>query len=78
MGREVLGPVKTLCPSVGECQGQEAGVGWLFFNNSSYSIINDREISLFLLEAWFSSLVYGYSHINKLSISLPINSKYMQ
>jgi hypothetical protein len=22
-----LGPVKALCPSVGECQGQEAGVG---------------------------------------------------
>jgi hypothetical protein len=27
MGGEVLGPVKALCPSVGECQGQEAGVG---------------------------------------------------
>jgi hypothetical protein len=27
MGRETLGPVKVLCPSVGECQGQEAGVG---------------------------------------------------
>jgi hypothetical protein len=23
------GPVKVLCPSVGECQGQEAGVGGL-------------------------------------------------
>jgi hypothetical protein len=23
------GPVKALCPSVGECQGQEAGVGGL-------------------------------------------------
>jgi hypothetical protein len=29
MGGEVLGPVKTLCPSTGECQGQEAGVGGL-------------------------------------------------
>ena len=29
MGGEALGPVKTLCPSVGECQGQEAGVGGL-------------------------------------------------
>jgi hypothetical protein len=24
---ERLGPVKVLCPSIGECQGQEAGVG---------------------------------------------------
>jgi hypothetical protein len=23
MGREALGPVKVLCPSIGECQGQE-------------------------------------------------------
>ena len=29
MGGEVLGPVKALWPSVGECQGQEAGVGGL-------------------------------------------------
>ena len=28
MGRG-LGPVKALCPSVEECQGQEAGVGGL-------------------------------------------------
>jgi hypothetical protein len=27
--REALGPVKALCPSVWECQGQEAGVGGL-------------------------------------------------
>jgi hypothetical protein len=29
MGGEALGPVKVLCPSIGECQGQEAegGVG---------------------------------------------------
>jgi hypothetical protein len=27
MGGEVLGPVKAQCPSVGECQGREAGVG---------------------------------------------------
>jgi hypothetical protein len=27
MGGETLGPVKVLCPSVGECQGQEVGVG---------------------------------------------------
>ena len=29
MGGEALGPVKVLCPSVGECQGQEAGVDGL-------------------------------------------------
>ena len=25
MGGEALGPMKVLCPSVGDCQGQEAG-----------------------------------------------------
>jgi hypothetical protein len=29
MGWEALGPVKVLCPSVGECQGQDMGVGRL-------------------------------------------------
>jgi hypothetical protein len=29
MGGEALGPVKALGPSIGECQGQEAGVGGL-------------------------------------------------
>jgi hypothetical protein len=29
MRGEALGPVKVLCPSVGECQDQEAGVGGL-------------------------------------------------
>jgi hypothetical protein len=29
MGLEALGPVKALCPSVGEYQGQEPGVGGL-------------------------------------------------
>jgi hypothetical protein len=27
MGGVALGPVKVLCPSIGECQGQEVGVG---------------------------------------------------
>jgi hypothetical protein len=27
MGGEALGPVKALCPSVGECQDREEGVG---------------------------------------------------
>jgi hypothetical protein len=29
MGGEALGPVKVLCPIVGECQVQEAGVSGL-------------------------------------------------
>jgi hypothetical protein len=29
MGGEALGPVKALCPSVGECQGQKVRVGGL-------------------------------------------------
>ena len=29
MGGEALGPVKARCPSIGECQVREAGVGRL-------------------------------------------------
>jgi hypothetical protein len=29
MGGEALGPVKVLCPSIGDYQSQEAGVGGL-------------------------------------------------
>jgi hypothetical protein len=29
MGREGFDPVKVLCPSIAECQDQEAGVGTL-------------------------------------------------
>jgi hypothetical protein len=30
MGGEALGPEKAQCPSVGKCQGREAGVaGWM-------------------------------------------------
>jgi hypothetical protein len=29
MGGEALGPEKALCPIIGECQGQESGVGGL-------------------------------------------------
>ena len=29
MGEEAFGPVKVLCPSIGEYQGQEVGVGGL-------------------------------------------------
>jgi hypothetical protein len=34
MGGEALGPVKVLCSSIGECQGQEAGVGGLVSRGS--------------------------------------------
>jgi hypothetical protein len=29
VGGDALGPVKVLCPSIGECQGQEVGSGWV-------------------------------------------------
>jgi hypothetical protein len=32
---EALGLVKVLCPSIGECQGQEAGVGANFICSST-------------------------------------------
>jgi hypothetical protein len=38
MGGEVLGPVKVLCPSIGECQGQESGVGGLGSRGSGEGI----------------------------------------
>jgi hypothetical protein len=41
MGREALGPVKTLCPNVGECQGLETGVGGLLAGGAE----RDREFS---------------------------------
>jgi hypothetical protein len=34
MGGEALGPVKVLCPSIGDCQGQEAGLGGLVSKGS--------------------------------------------
>ena len=30
MRGEALGPVKAQCPTIGECQGQEAGVAWVW------------------------------------------------
>jgi hypothetical protein len=33
MGGEALGSMKVLCPSIGECQGQEAGEGMLVSMN---------------------------------------------
>jgi hypothetical protein len=43
---EALGPVKALCPSVGECQGQEAGVGGLVIRGRR------RGEGVFRGEAW--------------------------
>jgi hypothetical protein len=37
MGGEALGPVKDLCPNVGDCQGQEAGVGVLVSRGREFS-----------------------------------------
>jgi hypothetical protein len=38
LGGEALGPVKVLCPSIGKCQGQEAGVGGLVCRGSGEEI----------------------------------------
>jgi hypothetical protein len=40
MGGETLGPVKALCPSVGECQGQELGVGGMMSRGSGEGIVD--------------------------------------
>ena len=38
MRREAIGPVKALCPSIGECQGQEGRVGGLVSRGSGEGI----------------------------------------
>jgi hypothetical protein len=38
MGGEALDPVKVLCSSIGECQGQEAGVSGLGSRGSGEEI----------------------------------------
>jgi hypothetical protein len=38
MGGVALGPVKVLCPSIGDCLGQEVGVGGLESRGSGESI----------------------------------------
>jgi hypothetical protein len=38
MGGEALGPVKVLCPNIGECQGQEVGVSGLLSRGSGEEI----------------------------------------
>jgi hypothetical protein len=37
MGGEALGLVKVLCPSVGECQGQEVGMSGLVSRGRGFS-----------------------------------------
>jgi hypothetical protein len=41
MGGEALGPVKVLCPSIGECQGQE----WEWVGGEQGLGVGDREFS---------------------------------
>jgi hypothetical protein len=41
-GGEALFPVKVLCPSIGECQGQEAGVGGLVSRGRGEGIVGFR------------------------------------
>jgi hypothetical protein len=38
MGKEALGPEKARCPSVGECQDREAGMGGLVSRRRGYGI----------------------------------------
>jgi hypothetical protein len=45
MGGEALGLVKIICPSTGECQHQEAGVGVLGSRvEGGYRGISDRKL----------------------------------
>ena len=37
--KEVLGPEEARCPSVGECQGQEAGLGGLVSRGKGEGIV---------------------------------------
>jgi hypothetical protein len=37
MAEEDLGPLKALCPNIGECQGQELGVGELVSRGGGFS-----------------------------------------
>ena len=50
MGGEALGPVKAQCPSVGECQGMEAGMGGWVTEHPHRSRGRDNEIGGFRRE----------------------------
>jgi hypothetical protein len=47
MGGEALGLVKIICPSTGECQGQEAGVGGLGAHGTGLLVLQLEEGGLF-------------------------------
>jgi hypothetical protein len=40
MGGQALGAVNVLCPSIGECQGQEEGVGGLVSRGTREGIVD--------------------------------------
>jgi hypothetical protein len=42
MGGEALGPVKVLCPNVGECQGQEMGVSELLSGQGNRGFLEGK------------------------------------
>ena len=44
MGGEALGLAKIICPSTGECQGQEAGVGGLGNRGGGYRGLSERKL----------------------------------
>jgi hypothetical protein len=44
MGGEALGLAKIKCPSIGECQGQEAGVGGLGSRAGGYRGFSERKL----------------------------------
>ena len=45
MGGEALGLAKSICPSTGECQGQEAGVGGLGSRaGGGYRALSERKL----------------------------------
>jgi hypothetical protein len=52
MGGEARGPVKALCPRVGECQGKEAGMGRLMVEHSHRSKGREDGIGGFWRENW--------------------------
>jgi hypothetical protein len=45
MGGKAFGLAKIICPSTGECQGQEAGVGWLGSRvQGEYSGLSEKKL----------------------------------
>jgi hypothetical protein len=44
MGGEALGLAKIICPSIGECQGQEVGMGGLWSRGTGYWGLSERKL----------------------------------